>query len=564
MPIAADPTNPLLHDQELMDRLERIWQDDQRAKDHRKRRRRKRGLGRLWDGDMNYRGRVTAEDSGSVRWVMNNTGTATLRLPMSHYLTKWAVNPWGRTTQNLHFTFDKDGARWGGRCAGDSAVKIIKNDRGERYVELTFLDDYNDLKELLVWSNPFLPAILQFPRSFVLAGPSRYMLKLSLFLNVMRLEGNWWALPDDPLDPQQWLAGLDMSQWNIVVKPHRFLEDSSPWTILSSRFKYWHDMAAPTLDDAQLMVTTRRYLPGDPPPWPGANLRYGTIVVDIVDKSGYWDETSTGGTIWDGLKRTVVELADNWVDEIVNTVSEPIDPYKNIVGKWLGTFPRAPYVVYRDGEITACEAYEWGFTPGGPVQMVGGGHSAYGVNEGISAAIQTVGNIAGGFVYFPTAGTIADEFLKPIYTDTVAAFWSIKSPVRALRYGWSHSHEKWVEGMDRAYTLSSLIKMREGFYNTRPRTAHKLTVGDGRPYYIGDNGQGHWFLGDRIGSTIRDFPVKGQVFVEQATEVEYAWDRDSAGWSAIIGDPRVNEPMGEKTLRLIRTGMAAVHDLGLI
>ncbi|NKS67614.1 hypothetical protein GS461_21275 [Rhodococcus hoagii] len=71
MPIAADPTNPLLHDQELMDRLERIWQDDQRAKEHRKRRRRKRGLGRLWDGDMNYRGRVTAEDSGSVRWVMN-------------------------------------------------------------------------------------------------------------------------------------------------------------------------------------------------------------------------------------------------------------------------------------------------------------------------------------------------------------------------------------------------------------------------------------------------------------------------------------------------------------
>ncbi|NKW07050.1 hypothetical protein GS938_14230 [Rhodococcus hoagii] len=48
---------------------------------------------------------------------MNNTGTATLRLPMSHYLTKWAFTR-GPTTQNLHFTFDKDGARWGGRCAG--------------------------------------------------------------------------------------------------------------------------------------------------------------------------------------------------------------------------------------------------------------------------------------------------------------------------------------------------------------------------------------------------------------------------------------------------------------
>ncbi|EOM77898.1 phage tail protein [Rhodococcus rhodnii] len=564
MPIAADPTNPLLHDRELMDRLERIWDDDQKAKEHRRRRRRKRGLARLWDGDMNYRGRVTAELSGSVRWVMNNTGTATLQLPVDHYLTKWAVNPWGRTKQNVHFTFDKDGARWGGRCAGDSAVKIVKTDDGKRYVELTFLDDYEDIKSVLVWSNPFLPAILQFPRSFVLAGPSRYMLKLALFLNVMRLEGNWWALPDDPLDPQQWLAGLDMSQWNIVVKPHKFLEDSSPWTILSSRFKYWHDMAAPTLDDAQLMVTTRRYLPGDPPPWPGANLRYGTIVVDIVDKSGYWDETSTGGTIWDGLKRTVVEFADNFIDEIVNTVAEPIDPYRNIVGRWLGTYPRQPYAVYRDGKITGVEASEWSFTPAGPVQMVGGGHSAYGINEGISAGIQTAGNIAGGFVYFPTAGTIADTFLAPIYTDTVAAFWSIKSPVRTLRSGWSHSHERWVEGMDRAYTLSSLIKMREGFFNTRPRHTHKLTLGDGRPYFIGDNGQGHWFLGDRIGSTIRDFPIRGQVFVEQVSEVEYSWDREHAEWKGTVGDPRANEPTGEKNMRLIRTAVAAVHNLGLI
>ncbi|NKU10515.1 hypothetical protein GS938_14220 [Rhodococcus hoagii] len=54
------------------------------------------------------------------------------------------------------------------------------------------------------------------------------------------------------------------------------------------------------------------------------------------------------------------------------------------------------------------------------------------------------------------------------------------------------------------------------------------------------------------------------MFVEQVSEVEYAWDRESAGWSGIIGDPRVNEPMGEKSLRLMRTAAAAVHDLGLI
>ncbi|MFS9669060.1 hypothetical protein, partial [Klebsiella pneumoniae] len=80
------------------------------------------------------------------------------------------------------------------------------------------------------------------------------------------------------MDPTQWGQALDMSNWNMVVKPGSLLGDSSPWTVLSSRFKYWHDMAEPTLGDAQLMVTTRRYLQGDPPPWPGANLRHGTIV----------------------------------------------------------------------------------------------------------------------------------------------------------------------------------------------------------------------------------------------------------------------------------------------
>ncbi|GAH00257.1 unnamed protein product, partial [marine sediment metagenome] len=51
------------------------------------------------------------------------------------------------------------------------------------------------------------------------------------------------------------------------------------------------------LEDAELTVDCRRYLPGDPPPWAGANLRPGTLVVDIIDKSGVNIGTSHGGVV---------------------------------------------------------------------------------------------------------------------------------------------------------------------------------------------------------------------------------------------------------------------------
>ncbi|OZE92120.1 phage tail protein [Rhodococcus sp. 15-2388-1-1a] len=561
--VAADPTNPLLQDPALLARMDRIWEESEREKERTQRRRRKRGLVRLWDGDMVYRGRITTEAEGHFRWRMNNTGTARQLLPVGHWLTNWAVDPYGRTKQNIHITFDKDGARWGGRCAGDASTKIVKGEDGKRYVELSFLDDVEETKNLLVWNSPFLPAIVQ-KRAFAVAGPSRYMLKLALFLNIMRMEGNWWALPDDPLDPSQWGQLFNMSNWNMVVVPHAFGSDTSPWTVLSSRFEYWFDMAEPSLADAQLMLTTRRWLTGDPAPWPGANLRNGTIVFDIVDVSGYWSETSTGGTIWDGLKRTIVQIADNLVDEIVTNATGAIDPYQNIVGKWLGTFPRQPYIVYRDGKISGIDASEWSFTPGTVIQVVTGGHSAPGINEGLEAAIVLGGNYLGQFIALPTAGVIANAFLKPLYLDTLGAWWSIKSPVRSLRYGWSHYQEAIASDSKRAYTLSSAMTIRDTFHKTRPRTTHHAKLGDGRPYYIGDRGQGHWFLGTRIGLTLRDFPRKGTVFVEQASQIDYDYDRDSAGWSAIVGDPRANEAPGERNIRLIRSLAAAGHKLGVV
>ena len=102
-----------------------------------------------------------------------------------------------------------------------------------------------------------------------------------LIMNLVRLNASLWHLPNDPLDIKSWGGNrFDMDRWGIVVKPGSIAQDSSPWTIVSSRFKFWHDMAESTLGDAQLMVECRRYLDGDPEPWPGANLRNGALVIE--------------------------------------------------------------------------------------------------------------------------------------------------------------------------------------------------------------------------------------------------------------------------------------------
>lgn len=548
-------------DEETHARLEAIWQEGQQVRTKRVEARRRPPEARLWDGDWALIAPVTQELDGAVRWKNNETGEAAITLPADHRLSERLINPLGIARKNIHLTVDKDGARWSGRI---NRVRLQKNSDGSRFVELIFRHDYEEVKWIYCWPNPFLPAAIQFPRAFVLAGPSAWTLKTTLFVNLLRLEGNLWALPDDPLDWGSWGNAFHPETWNIMVKPGSLLSDPTPWTIISSRMKTWHDMAATTLADAQLSVECRRYLDGDPEPWPGYRPRHGQLIIDVLDKSGWWNDggTSFFGDIWRGMVRTVQKLAGNSIDTDVTVIDEPVEVPEYQNPNWLGTIPTAPYVIYRDGAISGVEAaaYEW--SPPTAVQMLTGGHSAYGVNEGISAGIQAVGNILGTTVFLPTAGTIADTFLRPLYEDTIAAWMSIKSIIRANELGWSHYHEFFAQGADRAYTLSALLALRKGFWDTRQKVSHKLEIRDGAPWFVGDQGQGHFFLGDRIGGTIKE--LGDVVLVEQVTELEYSWSRDSRGWSVVCGDPASQQSGAEKIVQNVQAAAAAIHDLGLM
>lgn len=545
--------------------LDRINAEALAARERRERARRTPPLVRLWEPtttDLQLRGVVRGERSCEVEWKANATGSGELVLPYEHHLAQWAMRWWERDKRNIVLTVDHVGERWSGLMEN---VTTRQDERGDRTVTLSFLHDFEHLNHLPVWSNPMTPPMVQFPKSFMLYGPAAYILKVALFLNILRHNTSLWQLPDDPLDPESWLQGLDYRRWPILVQPRSIIHDATPWRFLHSRFDNYLDVATPILDEARLLVTCRRWLIGDPQPWPGAGLnRNGQLIIDIVDKSGWWEQTATGGTIAHGLLRTGLEVADNLVDESRRILERPADAPEYAVSGFLGTAPAQPWVVYRtNGAHNTATSTEYVYRPATVGQVTVGGKSAPGVNEFTSATTKFIFNVLGSFILQPALGGVVDTALNPLYSDVMLAFMSVKSPMRTRNLGWGHLMENFAAGGDQAYTLASLMALRAGFRETDEEVSHSIKVGDGAPYLIGAPGHGHFTLGDRIGVEIPG-SREGRVDVEQVTRLALGWDAETPHeWEVTIGAWPRQDPI-EFLLNKVRNLSAGLQEVGLL
>jgi hypothetical protein len=334
---------------------------------------------KLMDGNMVLRGRATQIIRADFKEIEWDVGIGTLEMPEEYYLSKWVAAHDERTTQNIHVAVEKDGIRWTGRM---ERYEIETNKDGLTIVRCIFKHDFAELQNILCWANPFLPAEVQFPKVFLLFGSAKFCLKAALFCNILRLENNLWSLPDNPLDPDEWndyLNPLDQSQWTIAVHPD-LADDASPLALFYSRFKDFVSASKDIGQDAQLTPVLRRWFEGDDPPWPGANLRHGCLVVDFEDNSGWTTGTAFEGSLFTGLIHALVNIGSDGMTEGIDIMDDPITyPPEYFQSGYKGSFPSAPSLIFRAAEGSAIQSSNFTNRAAGALQHVTGGHSMPGV-----------------------------------------------------------------------------------------------------------------------------------------------------------------------------------------
>ena len=528
--------------------------------------RRAQPVGRIWDAEWNCQHVMGSEYSAQFSFISNDTGPGRTEFPFDSPIAQWIYDYQERldsgSGRTVGITIDYCGARWSGML---DKFAVEQREDGDVVLVVDWVHDYEHLKWYSVIPNPFLPDGFQAPRAWLLAGPVPWILKVSLFLAIWREHNPFLTWPDDPMNLNNWASmGLDMSNWHIVVKPQSFiqaLESGAVWGVVTSRWQNFHDMAHYMLEDSELSIVCRRYLPGDDLPWAGANLRYGTLVIDVADKSGVLIGTSNGGSVFDGLTRTALEFADDFIDSTYDVVSDADTPQDYFtVGKRY-TDPVKPYVIFYESDTSPVQTSSWIYSPAKGVQIEVGGHSAPGVNESISASIQALGDVLGGLAQIGSLGGTIDTLLAPIYEDTILAWQTFKSPERANNTGWDRLHAYFQDGAGKAYTLAALAVLRAGMWATKTVVSWRVQVSDGAPYLVGDNGVGHFFLDDRVGLVLK---ADNKIHMDRCRRIDLAWGPDSPPeWTINIGDERIWQDPAQRALGRIERLIAGLHDLGV-
>lgn len=547
----------------------------------------------LYDGDWVYRGTVRGELGGRVNPIVNQTGTISLRLPIDlddrrgTWPAFWALDEEARGTSNIHVIVETMGARIGGRMKAKDSVHIERGATGD-VVVIDFLDDIEELKFVHTAGNPFLPlSLIQQPKAWMLLAQADHGILLTMAANLLRLQltnidiGTLFKL----LDPANWnipeLVDTFLNIWQqsqIVIVPRTFGDSVAPLSLVVGSIKTSiFDVAAPIMEDAELQWDLRRWKTGDPEPWPGAgtNWRNGTLFVRIVDKSGFRTGTSIGGNLATGLTRTIADVLSNHVEDSYNLFTgETIDETGYRLPGILGTQAAHPYVVYRDGDITGIQTSNFSRSPGGAGRITVGGQSMPGVNELISAAIQYGGDVLGdnisaaisagvGFtVSVGSLGGAIDSFLNPIYRDSILAHMSVPLLLRTSRQGWGHYLETTSTNVTQAFTAASVMDLRRRRRETDPDTSFNLTVANASPWLIGDNGFGHWWLGDRVGGTSKY--LMPRVFVRRCRSLDINWgEHRPLTVEGTFGDTRQEKDAIERMAELMSRTMSGLQQIGL-
>jgi hypothetical protein len=545
---------------------------------------------RIWknkdDGSagLEYVGRIHYDDTvrASFPFRKNESAQGVLELRTDHYISKWIreVAITEEAKKNIVITVDFYGGemRWSGLLKSHS-IKVGEDHI--RHHELTFNDDMQYLQYLLCPPNPALPIdVFQFPRVFTLVGPAKWAISCMILLNLIRVEGNLWDIPDDPFKASNWATLFNWKDWQVHIKaPEFLLDDSTLWVLLAARMTPIDAAIADALDDSQLTLRYRRVFTDLDEHAEGllfdTQPANGALVFELVDDSGYHSPLGTflEGGIADGFYRSAATYVGGFVEDAFATIAEPNLFYKaptgtpNLIDEYwgpgfLGTLASSPWLVIRDNRWTMISTQEITHSPSTAVAIVVGGDNPA-ADAIAKLIIETVGNLLGYFllVGFSSAGTIASDLIMPFLRGTILAWVRHKNVTRAHQLGWAHLWEVYQQGAEaNAWSLSALAALRGGFLATRSRTSHTMSLKSTRWILPGL----HFSVGSRVGSTVIEYP--DYIFVNQVESIEATWDHTGDGgldYTIQIGKNRDAMSLGERSARAMQKALTTMNNIGV-
>ncbi len=527
---------------------------------------------------LEYFGRVHYNDTirASFPFKKNVSTTAVMELRFDHYISEWMREIPNDPNQckNVVIRVDMFGGKL--RWTGLLHHHAKKQRDGIHYMELTFNDDLQFLQFLLGPPNPALPlGLFQWPRVLPILGPAKWACSTMILLNLIRREGNLWTLPDDPFDLSEWIgwAPGQWENWQVHVKAKALpLDDSSLWTVLGTRMNPIDSVLADALDDAQLTLKYRRCFTDEGETEDGLLFvdqpKNGALVFWLDDDSGYYNEalggTFLGGSIVDGMARSVVQYVGGFVEDTARTIAddETYYPDEYYGSGWLATLAQAPWLVVRDNSWTPMETSELTWSPAtAPNVVIGGDNPA--ADAIARLIISTTGNILGYFLLggFSSAGDIAADVIMPFLVGTILAWIDWKNVGRAKQLGWVHLWEVYQQGAENnVWSLSAIAALRGGFLATRSETSHLISM-NGNSWIIPGS---HFEIGSRVGSTSRGY--HNIIFVNQCEEIIPSWDHSGdtpLTVQAKFGQNKAAMSVGERIARLAKKIRDIVQNIGV-
>lgn len=488
----------------------------------------------------------------------------------SHHIAKFiaSIPNDPEECKNVVIRVDRYGGLW--RWTGVMHHWDVETRDGVDYLSATFNDDLQFLQFMLGPPNPALPLpIFQFPRDFFIFAPSRWAISVFILLQIIRLEGHPYTLPDDPFDPAQWFDIINWGDWQVHIKCPSFLEDNSLWTVIASRMNTVDSVIADALDDGQLSIVYRRIFTDEGEMVTGLldnNVANGALVFEIVDRSGFTLPGGTffSGTVFGGAVRTGLQFLTGFIeDSLVMINDDPtLTPDAYWGTSWMGTLAQRPAHCLRDSRYMDLQARVT-HSPATAVSVVVGGDNPV-ANAIAQLIIQATGNLIGYFLLggFDSLGDIAADIIMPFLVGTILAWLEWKNFGRATKLGWVHLHEIYQSGAEQnAWSLSGVVAWRGGFKATDAETSHTMVIGENTWFIPGLHGS----IGDRIMSTsgaLRRNAGIHLLFINQMKEMSLVGEGGVDQFVIKVGENKAAMSVGERTARVLKLALDKLHDIG--